>query len=161
MAPVIHQRISQVWMSLTVWGQIMLERPRVCSANLPWINTDEMSAASKDKVARMKMLLLKQYHHWDMWYVMQVLKSFMAMIAIHQILHESKYIYILKKSVKFKIRALHKWSPVLAPVQLLSNLDFNNKKKINSSSSTEKHNNCIGMDPLRIWPPGFWQLQCK
>lgn len=49
-----------------------------------------MSAASKDKVARMKMLPLKQYNLCDKWCVMQALRSFMDMTAIHQILHESK-----------------------------------------------------------------------
>lgn len=62
----------------------------VCSANPSWINTDQMSAASKDKVARMKMPPLKQYNLCDKWCVMQALRSFMDMTAIHQILHESK-----------------------------------------------------------------------
>lgn len=76
-----------------------------------------MSAASKDKVARMKMLPLKQYNLCDKWCVMQALRSFMDMTAIHQILHESK-----KKGVPYEISALCTSSPVLAPTQLLGKL---------------------------------------
>lgn len=77
-----------------------------------------MSAASKDKVARMKMLPLKQYNLYDKWCVMQALRSFMDMTAIHQILHESKK----KKGVPYEISAVCTSSPVLAPTQLLGKL---------------------------------------
>lgn len=76
-----------------------------------------MSAASKDKVARMKMLPLKQYNLCDKWCVMQALRSFMDTTAIHQILHEP-----LKKGVPYEISALCTYSPVLAPTQLLGKL---------------------------------------
>lgn len=63
------------------------------------------------------MLPLKQYNLCDKWCVMQALRSFMDMTAIHQILHESK-----KKGVPYEISALCTSSPVLAPTQLLGKL---------------------------------------
>lgn len=76
-----------------------------------------MSAASKDKVARMKMLPLKQYNLCDKWCVMQALRSFMDMTAIHQILHESK-----KKKKVSHMRSVLCARPVLSPTQLLGKL---------------------------------------
>lgn len=116
-----------------------------------------MSAASKDKVARMKMLPLKQYNLCDKWCVMQALRSFMDMTAIHQILHESK-----KKGVPYEISALCTSSPVLSwlPHSCWVNFKF---FKNNCTSLTDKTLQMYwdGSDEDKTRPQAFGNYNLK